>query len=348
MSKKASLMATFDWIQIQFKKSAFCLDDIFQLLFMSSEYFINKLGRLEHYNYDTQAIYQNIRIYQGDNEDSYMLVMSGEALKWFRENVLYPLNLTEKQFLQNIINNNNLESFSVRRIDVAIDDLNDKPFFTPSQLLKVCQKKRYVYGKSRFYTTYGDEQTGVTLYLRKPDDDERLRIYDKRLEQVSKENLDKRDIVSWIRTELILKKDKATYFLLDFFETERDLLDFSKGYLKEKVYFYSDSKFTKRLRAWDKFLGTSTNVKITIPSKDTLLEQRIKWFVFQGAASTWKAIKFCLENDLFTEKEWEKVLEIDNALFSAELASDLMERARTKGKTELIKEIKNNTKKRGR
>ena len=66
-------------------------------------------------------------------------------------------------------------------------------FFTPNDLLAICQKKRFIYGKSTYYLPYGDENVGQTLYLRKPSDDERLRIYDKQAEQASNNRLVKRN-----------------------------------------------------------------------------------------------------------------------------------------------------------
>ena len=54
------------------------------------------------------------------------------------------------------------------------------------------------------------KQSDQTLYLRKPNDDERLRIYDKRLEQAEKLGISKRYIENWIRTELELRKEKSS------------------------------------------------------------------------------------------------------------------------------------------
>ena len=131
----------------------------------------------------------------------------------------------------------------------------------------------YSYGKSNYYITYGDEKTGQTLYLRKPNDDERLRIYDKRLERASKLGVSKRFIENWIRTKLELRKERAHYFIQEWLKGEIDLLNFTKGYLKDKVKFYTDGQFSKPLRSWEKFLGSSTLVTITISKTKTELEK---------------------------------------------------------------------------
>ena len=234
MAKNEHLRSVFDWIQIQFDKTEFSPREIIEdILFLDYDLFIENKGSLKYYNYDSQLHHGNIRIYYGAKESSYMLVMSGQALEFFRDMVLDPNSLSERQFLNNLYYNYN--QFSVRRIDIAIDDFNETPYFTPNQLLKICQKKRFIYGKSTYYNTYGDETIGQTLYLRKPNDDERLRIYDKRLERAEKLGISKRFIENWIRTELELRKEKAHYFIQEWLHSEIDLLNFTKGYLKEKV-----------------------------------------------------------------------------------------------------------------
>ena len=233
MAKNEHLRSVFDWIQIQFDKTEFSPKEIIEdILFLDFDLFIENKGSLKYYNYDSQLHYGNIRIYYGAKESSYMLVMSGQALEFYRDMILDPNSLSERQFLDNLYYNYN--RFSIRRIDIAIDDFNETPYFTPNQLLKICQKKRFLYGKSTYYNTYGDETIGQTLYLRKPNDDERLRIYDKRLERAEKLGISKRFIENWIRTELELRKEKAHYFIQEWLHSEIELLNFTKGYLKEK------------------------------------------------------------------------------------------------------------------
>ena len=148
MAKNEHLRSVFDWIQIQFDKTEFSPKEIIEdILFLDFDLFIENKGSLKYYNYDSQLHYGNIRIYYGSKESSYMLVMSGQALEFYRDMVLDPNSLSERQFLNNLYYN--YIHFSVRRIDIAIDDFNETPYFTPNQLLKICQKKRFLYGKSK-------------------------------------------------------------------------------------------------------------------------------------------------------------------------------------------------------
>ena len=345
MAKNEHLRSVFDWIQIQFDKTEFSPREIIEdILFLDYDLFIENKGSLKYYNYDSQLHHGNIRIYYGAKESSYMLVMSGQALEFFRDMVLDPNSLSERQFLNNLYYNYN--HFSVRRIDIAIDDFNETPYFTPNQLLKICQKKRFIYGKSTYYNTYGDEIIGQTLYLRKPNDDERLRIYDKRLERAEKLGISKRYIENWIRTELELRKEKAHYFIQEWLHSEIDLLNFTKGYLKEKVRFYSDSHFSKPLRSWEKFLGHSKPVSIIISKQKTELEQKLEWFTYKGSGAILKAYKFLYDNNLLHEYEKSNYLALNKMEYPPDLASGLIERAILFKREDLIPTIKENIKRR--
>ena len=345
MAKNKNLRSVFDWIQIQFNTFDFSLEEIVEdILFLDTELFIIDKGSLKYYEYDSQINYGNIRIYYGDKEMSFMLVMSGQALEFYRDMVLTPKGLSERHFLDNLYSN--YKSFSVRRIDIAIDDFNEVPYFTPNQLAKLCKKNRFLYGKSNVYTTYGDEKIGQTLYLRRPSDDERLRIYDKRLEQASKLGVSKRFIDNWIRTELELRKEKAHYFIQEWLKSEIDILNFTKGYLKDKVKFYTDSHFTKPLRSWEKFLGASKPVTITISNKKTELSNKLEWLVFKGSGAILRAYKFLYENGLLFEQEKENFEKLEALEFPPELASQLIERAISFKREDLIPKIKENIKRR--
>ena len=328
MAKNKNLRSVFDWIQIQFNTFDFSLEEIVEdILFLDTELFIIDKGSLKYYEYDSQINYGNIRIYYGDEENSFMLVMSGQALEFYRDMVLTPKGLSERHFLDNLYSN--YKSFSVRRIDIAIDDFNEVPYFTPNQLAKLCKKNRFLYGKSNVYTTYGDEKTGQTLYLRRPSDDERLRIYDKRLEQASKLGVSKRFIENWIRTELELRKEKAHYFIQEWLKSEIDILN-----------------FTKPLRSWEKFLGASKPVTITISNKKTELSNKLEWLVFKGSGAILRAYKFLYENELLFELEKENFEKLDTLEFPPELASQLIERAISFKREDLIPKIKENIKRR--
>lgn len=345
MTKNENLRGIFDWLQIQFSAGAFTLEEIIEdVLLLDKDCFVEDKGSLTYYEYERQLLFNGIRIYYGGKEISYMLVMSGEGLAWYREHVLEPRGISERELLHSLFIT--YERFSIRRIDIAIDDFNDKPYFTPAQLLSVCQKKRYFYGKSTYYRIYGDEHTGQTLYLRRPGDDERVRIYDKQMEQAHKQGVNKREIPPWIRTELALRGDKAHYFIQYWLGEGLDIMNFTKGHLKERLKFYSDKNFQTPLRSWQKFLGKSEPVKLVIPQENKELSQKINWYVYQGAAAVYKAFKFLYDNDLLLDMEQDIFKDLGNIAYPPKLASGLIERARLKNREDLIPHIQDNTKRR--
>ena len=106
MAKNEHLRSVFDWIQIQFDKTEFSPREIIETFyFLTMTYLLRIKGSLKYYNYDSQLHYGNIRIYYGAKESSYMLVMSGQALEFFRDMVLVPNSLSERQFLNNLYYN---------------------------------------------------------------------------------------------------------------------------------------------------------------------------------------------------------------------------------------------------
>ena len=345
-SNTQNISVIFDWIQIEFLASAFSLDNIISnILFMRPELFIEVSGTLQYYKFTKFLTHSNIKLYFGKKEKSILLIMSGTALEWYRNHILASLDLSEIDFIRHL--NTNFEHFKLRRIDIALDDFNSPTFYTPNLLLKYCQKKQFNYGKSTEYLPYGDEFVGQTLYLGKAGSNERIRIYDKRLEQAKKLKIPKNDIPPWIRTELSLRNEIAEAFVFELLERNLSLEKTLKGYLKEKVHFYEDPAFKKPLEQWIHFLKDAKAIKISIPKQKTEFEQKIHWFVHQGPAALMNTIKFMNENNLFLKNETEELALINNKKFTVELADILIERAVSLGKNDLIPIIKNNIKERG-
>ena len=127
---------------------------------------------------------------------------------------------------------------------------------------------------------------------------------------------------------------------------EIDILNFTKGYLKDKVKFYTDSQFSKPLRSWEKFLGASKPVTIIVSKPKTELEQKLEWLVFKGSGAILRAYKFLYENELLFELEKENFEKLETLEFPPELASQLIERAISFKREDLIPTIKENIKRR--
>jgi phage replication initiation protein len=341
------LRAIFDWIQVQLFIELNLDDIIHNILGIPSEYFFLKQGRLEHYEYDHVLEYGYIRLYfhsSGEKIDC-MLVLSGEALEFYRTEILAPSNLTIKDFLQNLFYVYQ-GKFKITRVDPAIDDWNEIPYFTPNQLTKICKKKQFLYGKSTFFDVYGLEtkEKGMTLYLKPPSADDRVKFYDKQAEQAKKRGLRKKDIPPWIRTEIVFRREKAQKFISHYLSSDTQLIDLIKGYLKEKVKFYSDNQFQRPLRCWVKFLGKSRPFTLSVQKKKSGLLEKFDWYFNQGAVAVYYAYLFCLENKLLSHDE-KLAYEQTSISFPPDLSSELQKRATEEGRKDLLETIVSMTKK---
>jgi Replication initiation factor. len=88
------------------------------------------------------------------------------------------------------------------------------------------------------YDTYGTANTGMTLYLKPKSTDDKIRIYDKQAEQANKQGLRIKDVAPQVRTEIEFRRQKAQDFIGQYLNQDESLLDFTRGYLKNRVHFF--------------------------------------------------------------------------------------------------------------
>ena len=342
IASRKYLLAIVDWLQI--RTIGITFEDIARnLLGIPEEYFNLEDGRLQYYNYDCCYRFGDIRIYDY-TQDIYtdkMIVLSGRACEWLRDVWLKPRKLSFKQFMKNLLIYE--QSIMVTRFDIAIDDYNQPPFFTPTQLTKICRKKQFVYGKSTTYLPYGDEQTGATLYLKPPTADDRIKFYDKQAELAKRQGLRKKDLPPQIRTEILFRREKAHDFFLAYIHSEKKLLALFQGYLKEKVKFYSDQNFQTPLKKWQDYLGSAEPFNLSIPKERVDLFKKIHWLENGGGLAIYKAVRFLEDNHVFP-LELEKV-DYQKAEYPPDLSNELKKHVVGLNRADLIEQIDSATRK---
>lgn len=356
MATQKKLHALIDWLQIQVLNKEELQEVVEELLEIPFDYFVERKGQLTYYSYNRVIEYANIRIYfrsenEKESEDGdCMIVIDGTGMGFLQEIYLPEKGITLKVFLKQLLSNKRWR-MKVTRVDATIDDFNEIPYFTPNQLLKICEKKQFFYGKSTTYDVYGQEtkEKGMTLYLKPPNADDRIKIYDKQAERAKASGLRKKDLPPWIRVEIAFRREKAQKFVLYYLAYDYALIDVIKGYLKEKVKFFSDTQMTQPLRKWERFLGKSLPVSISVPKEDSELTQKFRWYFYQGAYPVYHAYHYCLKNKLLNEYELEEFERMQTSMelegiFSPQLTSELIKRATEKGRIELIPELKHLTK----
>lgn len=92
-----------------------------------------------------------------------------------------------------------------------------------------------------------------------------------------------------------------------------------------------------------KQINRNTAFKIISKAK-TELEQKLEWLVFKGSGAILRAYKFLYKNELLFELEKENFEKLETLEFPPELASQLIERAISFKREDLIPTIKENIK----
>lgn len=84
-------------------------------------------------------------------------------------------------FFRECINCFGKDHFHLTRLDIAIDDQNETPYFTVGQLHQKCRKREFL-SKSRsfhFYESEFDEDVAKTLYIGERKSNIMYRFYEK-------------------------------------------------------------------------------------------------------------------------------------------------------------------------
>ena len=98
-----------------------------------------------------------------------------------------------------------LDNFHFTRLDIAIDDKNEKPFFTIEQIKKKCEKEEFISNSEGYHfdeSKFDDFDTAKTVYIGAGKSGLSYRFYDKDKEVCSKHNKTLNEVGSWKRTEM--------------------------------------------------------------------------------------------------------------------------------------------------
>lgn len=195
------------------------------------------------------------------------------------------------------------------RIDIAFDDLDGlldiDEIYEKLLLGDVTTRWRRV-ARIEGHMMGGEEKTGYTINVGSRVSESFLRIYDKLLEQVAKEQ-DVRGIEHWVRVELELKGVKADVFghllagsvhltnartpgelcaelllgMIDFKEVNKDETNKSRW---------------KTCLWWGEFVKTKSKLKLSIPKDVKTLEDSKSW-IAKSVSSTLSMIVLSLDDD---------------------------------------------------
>ncbi|GHU35931.1 hypothetical protein FACS1894192_01530 [Bacilli bacterium] len=354
--KQNKLTAGLDWVQFQIDMK---IENIItDVLGLEPELFIEKSGNLRYYDYEKYWVYGEIKLYFSETSDTpCMLQFSGSGWAFYKDNYLDLWEVTEFSYIK-FLDSSFGQHIDPKRLDIRLDDFNDKPYYTPKSLLNYCQKRRILYGRSTIYKPFGDDYTGRTLYLGADDSTKKTRIYDKLVEQAKKFGIRPKDLAedmavkSWIRTETEFRQDDVKGVWLEIIKTEQNELDFYKGYLKGKIKFLDKQGKFYSPEFWRHFMSKTKAWSYKISKKQTPILDKINWFIEKGALPILKMYQFLYDNEISTEPFEQYPMDwlIEESRYSKSLATEIIKYLAELNdlsedkKMDLIKQVQHQTK----
>ncbi len=233
-----------------------------------------------------------------DERKGCMVELSGRACSNFS------FNNSFKRLFSCLFNYRKNISFRITRLDIAIDDRNEIPYFNVETIKRKCEKREFISTCSKFKTIqsdFEDKDFARTVYIGSSESDFSIRFYEKDKEQAIKYNYDIEQMGAWNRVEMQLRNDIAHNIGEKLSTMELGEVAFSL--LKEKIRFIVPSKDDinksrwKTCDFWHRFMGAVEPLKLNSkPSNDDLSITR-SWLINGGVLGAIKAFKFLEENN---------------------------------------------------
>ena len=281
----SGLRACVDWLEATFKivDSKQLIEDVLRLDFTNFFVAGGKNGYRQSYQCGSIAIY-----FDGRDDMGIHLEMSGRGC---REYERYGKH-TWKELFQTISEYQG----SYTRLDLAVDDFDG--LFTIKGLVRKVKSRELVspFKLAKNVETIRietGEVHGVTLYFGSPQSDIQIRMYDKLAERKDTNYNVSEDITVWNRTELQLRRKKATQvaeILANKEDSEESIGQTVCGILKHYLRFTVKGKDTNRRRwktapFWDKFLGEVEKLPLTTIIEEKTILERVEWLDYQGGTT---------------------------------------------------------------
>jgi len=242
--------------------------------------------------------------------------------------------------------------FHLTRLDIAIDDKNEVPYFTIERIKKKCLNEEFI-SKSRSYrfaeSSFVDG-TAKTVYIGDGKSNLSYRFYDKDKEQCGKYDIPYEEMESWKRTELQLRDEVAHQFALLFSESPADLGELAFDLLGSSLRFVTVDKMQvnksrwRTSQFWERFLGVVKPLKIKPEYPMNSLYETQRWLKGGGALSAVKIFLFLQENHALGDLEDLRMM-MENIQYSHMLSQKLVAHLNQIGRQDLIPLVYEDTKK---
>lgn len=343
-----------DWVSAIWKHAKF--RGVANVLGIPYSEFTPVPKRKQHTEYTKCYEYGDIRVFTNERHDLNKPLVEGCALELSGEGcrqlelILKSQNRTWQDFLEDCFKLGDTFYFKVNRIDIAIDDRNETPYFTLPQLIRKARKSEYISRSGSFKVEESSFEKGVaqTLYIGSPKSELRYRFYEKD-KQLSKETgKPLEEIGSWIRIEIQMRREMAHYFVVQLARDRSDFDLFALELLNKKLRFVVPDKVDtnksrwKTWRPWERFIGDVKDLKLVIERENQPLFSTEMW-IKTSVAPVLKLFQLLEAYDAL-----EGLTDLSTMIDKARLSDDLIARVTTYlieiGKVELLPVIEREAK----
>ncbi|WP_162859630.1 replication initiation factor domain-containing protein [Listeria goaensis] len=300
-----------------------------EIMYIKKAHWIQKNGRKQYKEYTQVYELGDIRVFahpypseENPHGLGCCIEMSGKGCGQFAE-ILQRQKRDWRVFFQACISEN--ARFS--RLDIAIDDRNETPYFTLDQLIQKARRREY---RSQTRSVKVIESScgdgfAYTLNLGKRKSALMYRFYEKNKEQAEKTGLPVDHFGSWNRTEVEMKKEIAQAFVQKIIEPNQSLDQLIRNLLYENLCFLSADPYQqnksrwKVWRPWERFLGDVQSLNFTLETEENTLADTYRWLERGGVVGTIKALLILEEKEVLQDHP-----PLNNLIQEAKISDPLM------------------------
>lgn len=328
-----------DWLQIVCQNISW--RDVFtNLLQISLDCVSLQPAYLKHEEYEVMYSCGSIKYYTfSDSHQSFLrgtLILSGQGCTMYEWATLAssPFSLVFQelawQFHQLAIQTQ--FTFEVKRLDLALDDYNQKPFFSMDLIIGKTKRRQFLSKgrQTKLIDSEFDKKTRAkTQQIGVRGSNCLFRFYEKAKELsrgLSGEALEKvMAQAPSIRLEAETRKNTANelFGTLAYLTKEHGLANLIRGFIQTELMFYSDTTYKTTCRWWLDYLQPSALPEIRPQFKMSDFENTLNWYKYQGGFAITQAIYFLINQGV--EVDYELIGIKEDYQWTSELAEKLIE-----------------------
>lgn len=289
-----NLEVSIDWLGFTFFNYSSPYDIVAYLGFMENEFSVCN-GRFGYKSALIHNLYPITILYDGNDNMGIHVDISGSGFAYALDSYVNSmreitpwgdsaLEYREESYVICYLRHLN-DCVKFTRLDLAIDDKGCN-YYSVDDVRKICNDgrcaSRFKKWNSMKESYIGGADVGNTVYIGKRSSDCFLRVYDKRLEQISK--LDKDVGFNWVRWELELKKERSQR-AVDYLLLDCSLGGVAIGILSNyfRVVVKDDSNITRCSTdpLWKKFVEGVEKLHLSLNKVIKSISKKKDWIIKQ-------------------------------------------------------------------